>query len=100
MSIWHHAVGTLGLWVGLSNHRPILVSFQNLTEEHLNSVRRFNNKEFGSQQQLHIKDSPHPLPSFRSLRTNLTIHGDLSRAAVQLEHLTYITLAASPERKK
>ena len=100
-------MGTLGLWVGLSDHRPLLVSLQNLPHDHLHSVPRFN-KEPGSLRHLHNKRLAPSSPQLQKFKDQLsdTWKPLLSRpessaaAAAQLEHLTNITLEAAPERKQ
>ena len=106
MSIRHSAVGTLGLWVGLSDHRPLLVCFNNLPHDHLHSVPRFH-KEPGSRRHLHIKRFAPSAPQLQKFKDQLSASWkpllgrpeSSSAAAAQLQHLTDITLEAAPERK-
>jgi len=119
MSVWHYAAGTQGLLVGLFNLRPTLVGFQNLPHGHLQSVYHIQpHDHFQSVPQFN-KES---LPLFNSfISINLLSSPQLQKfknhldstwrpppgrlessesAAAQLEHLTNITLAATPERTK
>ena len=54
MRLRHYSTGTDGLWVGLSDHRPLLVGFSHLPHLHLQDTPRFN-KEFGDLKRLQIK---------------------------------------------
>ena len=57
MRLIHYSTGTDGLWVGLSDHRSILVNFSPLRLAQLQATPRFN-KEFGDLKRLQIK-RPH-----------------------------------------
>ena len=107
MRLRHYSTGTDGLWVGLSDHRPLLVSFSHLPHLHLQDTPRFN-KEFGDLKRLQIKRFAPSAPQLQKFQTQLqsawrplsATPPTLDQAELQLEHLTQITLAAAPDRKK
>ena len=104
MRLRHYSTGTDGLWVGLSDHRPILVGFSHLPHEHLQDTPRFN-KEFGDLKRLQIKhfaSSARQLQKFQTQQTQLqstwrqpsATPPTSEQAEQQLDHYTQITLAA------
>ena len=107
MSIRHYAVSTLGLWVDFSDHRPLLVSLQNIPHDHLHSVPRFT-KKLGSSRHLQIKLFAPSIPQLQKFKDQLnatwrplwSLPESFASAAAQLEHLTDITLDTASERKR
>jgi len=107
MQLRHYSIGTDGLWVGLSDHRPILVGFSHLPHEHLHNTPRFN-KEFGDLKRLQIKRFAPSAPQLQKFqhqlqstwRPLLVTPPTSERAEQQLAHLTQITIDAAPDRKK
>jgi hypothetical protein len=93
--------------VGLSDHRPLLVAFSHLPHLHLQDTPRFN-KEFGDLKRLQIKRFAPSAPQLQKFQTQLqstwrplsATPPTLDQAELQLDHLTQITLAAAPDRKK
>jgi len=107
MRLLHYSTGTDGLWVGLSDHRPILVGFSPLPLAHLQATPRFN-KKFGDLKRLQIKRFAPSAPQLQNF--HLQLHATWRplpappvtsfQAEQQLDHLTQITLDAAPDRKK
>jgi len=103
----HYSTGTDALWVGLSDHRSILVGFSHLPHEHLQDTPRFN-KEFGDLKRLQIKRFAPSAPQLQQFQNQLQSTWrplsatplTLEQAEQQLDPLTQITLAAAPDRKK
>ena len=107
MRLCHISICSDGLWVGLSDHRPILVGFSHLPQAHLQDTPRFN-KEFGDFKRLQIKRLAPSAPQPQKFQVQLqsawkplsATPPTLAQAEYQLERLNQITLAASPDRKK
>ena len=107
MRVLHYSTGTDGLWVGLSDHRPILVGFSPLPLAHLQATPRFH-QDFGDLKRLQIKRFAPSAPQLQKSHSQL--HATWRplpappvtsfQAEQQLDHLTQITLEATPDRKK
>eukprot|EP01042_Synura_sphagnicola_P001815 gene1815-biopygen1957 len=105
MTLTQYDAGAAGLWVGLSDHRPVITAYSSLTAKGMRP--RFTHT-YSQARSLHL---PRFRPSVKQLQD---FHGEVEancvrlegvptpchHAEAQLSHLTDISLAASPSRKK
>ena len=94
-----------GLWLGMSDHRPVVASYGGLIA--LGSLEKFT-RAYRQARTLHIsrfRPSPKQLKDYQDAIETSWVHldGPPSSPALadrQLQHLTDISLTASPSRKR
>ena len=99
-----YETGGMGLWVSMSDHRPVVVAFSGLPV----STRPRFTQAYGLAQTLQLRRFRPSAPQLKQFTESLTaawvrldtVPSSTAVAEAQLLHLTDITLAAAPDRKK
>jgi len=107
MRLNSYSAGTDGLWLGISDHRPVLIGFSHLPHPHLQDTPRFN-KHFGNLKRLQIIGFAPSAPQLKKFHQQLEFswcqlpHRPESGASAeqQLDHLTQITRPGKKEVEK
>jgi len=105
MTLTQYDTGAAGLWVGLSDHRPVITAYSGLVAKGMRPRFTHAYSQARSLQLPRFRPSVKQLQEFKSdVEANwIRLEGvpdSCPSAEAQLSHLTDISLAASPSRKK